>query len=222
MRQVENVTVCEPRILGRCLAINVFEGLTQEQRSQMATKTQVSRSKKANPLTPEGSEALAESFFQQLRDRFLGHKAEQIDIIDVIKEDHKALKELLPILKSEKASFAEKKSTFKLFAAALEAHAKPEEKTWYVKMKKSSDLKIDGLEGDVEHALADQLATELKSTRDKDMFMAKVKVLAEMLEHHIKEEEEDMLPDYKKNSTSAERQKLGAKYLKLRSAYLTN
>ena len=39
---------------------------------------------------------------------------------------------------------------------------------------------------------------------------ARIKVLAELVEHHIKEEEEDILPDFKKNSEKAERLELGS------------
>lgn len=175
-----------------------------------------------NPLTPVGSQALTESFFQQLKDRFLGQRTDQIDIIDAIKEDHKALKDLIPMMKSEDISYEEKRAVFAFFAAALEAHAKPEEETWYAEMKSSKDFKVDGLEGQTEHELADQLTKQLKTVTDKDEFMAKTKVVAELLEHHIKEEEDQMLPEFKKGSTSEDRLRLGAKYLKLRAAYLAH
>ena len=177
---------------------------------------------KQNPLTPEGSAGLSETFMAQLRDRFTDKDADSIDIVDAILEDHKALKDLIPLLKSEDAGYVEKRATFKLFAAALEAHAKPEGQTWYVDMKKIEDLKVDGVEGDVEHDLADQLTRELKATTSEDLFMGKVKVLAELLEHHLKEEEEEQLPKFKKATSSEEREKLGAKYLKLRSAYFVH
>lgn len=135
------------------------------------------------------------------------------DIINLILQDHKPLKDLIEVMKDEDVEYAEKKAAFMQFAPKLVAHAKPEEKTWYVNMKEENDMKVEGLEGDVEHALADQLCEELKHTDDKDMFMAKVKVLAELVEHHIEEEEEDMLPDFKKQSTIEERVELGIKYL---------
>lgn len=141
------------------------------------------------------------------------------DIVQLILQHHKPLKALIKIMKDEEAEYSEKKEAFAEFAPTLLAHAKPEEKSLYVNLKQEDDMKIEGLEGDVEHALADQLCEELKSTRNEDMFMAKVKVLAEMVEHHIKEEENHMLPDFKKNSTIEEREKLGAKYLKLRAQY---
>ena len=191
------------------------------------TRTSVTKGKakpkaRANSKIPMGSAELAETIARRLMSRVTGHATGEIDIIDAIKEDHKPLKELLKIMKGEKETFAQKKAAFEKFGPTLVAHAKPEEKTWYTDMKSTSDLKIEGLEGDIEHQIADQLCDELKRTTSRDVFMAKVKVLAELVEHHIKEEENEMLPDFKKNSTSDERYELGAKYLKLRAAYLTH
>ena len=122
---------------------------------------------KQNPLTPEGSNALTESWSAKLRERFTQGRADEIDITDSILEDHKALKDLLPLLKGE-GTYVEKKGVFAFFAAALEAHAKPEEQTLYSEMKSKSDIKIEGHEGDVEHALADQLVDEIKATTNED------------------------------------------------------
>ncbi len=170
---------------------------------------------------PAGSAKMPQTIVRRVMSQFTGSDVQEIDIIDLIKEDHKCLKDLIKIMKSDDATFAEKKAAFKRFVPIVTAHAKPEGATWYAVMKRDAKLKGEGLEGDVEHELVDQLCAELKRTTGKDLFMAKLKVLGEFLEHHIEEEEEDMLPDYKKNSTAAERAKLGAKYLKLRSAYLT-
>jgi len=139
------------------------------------------------------------------------------DIIQLILNDHLPLKALIEVMKDDEAEYPEKLAAFEEFAPTLVAHAKPEEKTWYVDMKKDDEMVVEGLEGDVEHGLADQLCEELKRTDDEDMFMAKVKVLAELVEHHIEEEEEEMLPEYKKNSTLEERIELGMLYLQFQS-----
>lgn len=146
-------------------------------------------------------------------------KMSKTDLIQLILRDHKPLWKMIKVMKSEKASFSEKKSTFEDFAPALTAHAKPEEQTWYEALKSEHDMNIEGIEGDTEHALADQLCEELKETKDEDIFMAKVKVLAELVEHHLEEEEEDLLPQYKKDSSSEEREELGQKYLELQAEY---
>ena len=140
------------------------------------------------------------------------------DIIDLILADHKPLKQLIKIMKdSEKHDLNERQNAFEEFAPLLVTHAKPEEQTLYVSMKKEEDLREEGLEGDVEHALADQLLEEIKRTDDEDLWSARVKVLAELVEHHIEEEEEEMLPDFRKNSEVEERIQLGADYLQLKA-----
>lgn len=141
------------------------------------------------------------------------------DIINLIMNDHMPLKECIEIMKDEDAELSEKRAAFEEFAPLLAAHAKPEEQTWYVVMKEDDELRVEGLEGDVEHALADQLCEEVKRTEDPELWEAKVKVLAELVEHHIEEEEEEMLPDYRKNSTAEERVELGLKYLEFKAAF---
>ena len=141
------------------------------------------------------------------------------DIIQLILKDHKPLKAMIKIMKSEKGTLAQKKATFEKFAPTLIAHAKPEEKTWYVSMKVTHDMGVEGTEGDVEHGLADQLCTELKATTDHDMFMAKIKVLAELVEHHVEEEESVLLPKFRRASSREERRELGQKYLNLQSQF---
>lgn len=141
------------------------------------------------------------------------------DIINLILEDHKPLKEMIETLKDEDVDAEDKMACFEEFAPTLVAHAKPEEETLYKAMKEDEDLRTEGFEGEVEHTLADQLIEEIKRTQDEDEWCAKVKVLAEIVEHHIEEEEENLLPDYKKSSERDERQELGQEYLTLKEEY---
>jgi hemerythrin superfamily protein len=138
------------------------------------------------------------------------------DIIDLILEDHRPLQQLIKTLKSD-AEFENKFMAFQEFAPLLVMHAKPEEQTVYVKMKKNEETREDGFEGDVEHALADQLVEEIKRTTDEDVFMARVKVLAELVEHHIEEEEEELLPEFRKTTSAEERATLAKSFMKLKN-----
>jgi hemerythrin-like domain-containing protein len=141
------------------------------------------------------------------------------DIIQLILQDHKPLKQLISVLKDSDVEFAQKEPAFKKFAPLLVCHAKPEEESLYMFMKGQDDLRSEGLEGDTEHMLADQLVEEIKRTEDEDTWMAKAKVLAELVEHHIEEEESDLLPDFKKQSEAKERIEIGQMYKQLRSQY---
>ena len=143
------------------------------------------------------------------------------DIVKLILEDHKPLKRLIETLKDTEESFAKRQAAFEEFGARLIAHAKPEEQALYVYMKEGNELRTEGFEGDVEHMIADQLLQEAQATNDEDLWSAQVKVLAELVEHHIEEEEEEMLPEFKKEATDEERSMIGQKYLHLKSKYDT-
>ncbi len=141
------------------------------------------------------------------------------DIIDVILEDHKRLKEYAEALKNLETALPERQKVFRHFAPLLLAHTRPEELTWYAEIEKYGDQKIEGIEGEVEHALAEQLVAEIRKTNDMNVWSAKVKVLAELVEHHIHEEEDEHLPEFKKNSKKDRRLELGEKYLRLKEDF---
>lgn len=143
------------------------------------------------------------------------------DIVDLILQDHKPIKELLEVLKDSAVEFTEKRSTFEEFMPMLKNHAEPEQETLYVRMKDENGLREDAFEGDVEHALAAQLMEELTlEPEDEDIWMAKVKVLAELVEHHIVEEEDEMLKQVRKEIDADTRYVIGQDYLNMRAEYL--
>ncbi len=143
------------------------------------------------------------------------------DIVELILQDHKPIKELLQVLKGSDVEFAEKRSTFEEFMPMLKNHAEPEQETLYVRMKDENELREDAFEGDVEHALAAQLMEELTpEPEDEDVWMAKVKVLAELVEHHIEEEEDEMLKQVRKAIDADTRYVIGQDYLNMRADYL--
>jgi hemerythrin-like domain-containing protein len=135
------------------------------------------------------------------------------DIVDLILEDHKPLKRLLKVMKDLKKSLEERQFAFEEFAPLLVKHAKPEEQVLYVFMKRDSKLRTEGFEGDVEHVLAEQMLDEAKNTSDDELWSARVKVLAELVEHHIKEEESELLPKFQKYTTKDDRSSMGIEYL---------
>lgn len=147
-------------------------------------------------------------------------KITESDIVNIILEDHKALKELIKVMKDSEQPQTKRFAAFEEFAPTLVAHSKPEEKTLYTYMKKNADLKLEACEGEVEHDLADQLVQEIKRASDKDMKAAQIKVLAELVEHHIEEEESELLPDFKKESEPQIRTRLGNRFLELKIKYL--
>lgn len=142
------------------------------------------------------------------------------EIVSVILEDHKPLKDFIKIMKDSDKSQEERFAAFEEFVPALIAHAKPEEEILYFFMKRDEKLREEACEGEVEHILADQLVEEIKRTTDKDMKSARIKVLAELVEHHIEEEEEELLPDFKKETNIQTRVRMASQFLELKLKYL--
>jgi hypothetical protein len=79
-----------------------------------------------------------------------------------------------------------------------------------------SDLMDEAL---VEHAGAKELIAQLEqASPDDDLYDAKVTVLGEQIEHHVKEEEGDMFPKARKAKVDTEA--LGATMLKRKMALM--
>lgn len=140
-------------------------------------------------------------------------KSRDEDIIKVLKTDHQPLKKLIKVMKETENSMGARRTALEEFGPLLLEHAKAEEKVLYTFLKEQADMEEEGFEGDVEHGLAEQMLEEAKSTNDEDLWSARVKVLAELVEHHLDEEENEIFPEFKKNSELEERKILAADYL---------
>lgn len=143
------------------------------------------------------------------------------DIIKLILEDHKSLKYGIKILTSEEASDADKQKALKKFINDLVIHSKVEEQSLYDNVVAVKKLRESILEGYEEHALADILVEQLESSGYEsewdDEIGAKAKVLAELVEHHVEEEEEETLPEVRSAFAKHELVELGQIYLAARS-----
>jgi hemerythrin-like domain-containing protein len=122
------------------------------------------------------------------------------DPVTLLKEDHKAVKELFDRFEQAKSDGPKKKAARQAIME-LKVHAAIEEEIFYpafdaeVQEKDSHFIK---LEAEEEHHVVHVLIAELDKMRDDDeYFDAKFTVLAENVRHHIKEEETEMLPKAK-------------------------
>jgi hemerythrin-like domain-containing protein len=173
----------------------------------MAKKTMAKTRKKKTKRTAVGARAK-----QNLREP---------DITALMLRDHKPLKSLIEVMKDPDARMAELRSAFGEFAPLLEAHAHPEQESLYghLKADEESEMRQEGFEGFTEHHIADSLVEEIKALTDDDDWRAHVKVLAELVEHHIEEEEEEMIPDIRKELDQELRDQIGEDYLERRAQY---
>ena len=148
---------------------------------------------------------------------------EKQNIVTIIKEDHKPLKEGIQVLISDSAKPSQKKSALKKFLIDLKLHAKTEEASLYESVVDVKEVHEVVLEGYEEHSLADMLADELEGSGFEsdftDELQAKAKVLGELVKHHIEEEEEEMLPQLKKAVSEETLVQIGEVYLKTYKAF---
>jgi hemerythrin superfamily protein len=114
---------------------------------------------------------------------------EEMDAIAMLKADHRKVEEIFE--QFEKASGANRKRQLAEQACLeLKVHTVIEEEIFYPACR-SSDVEDDLLdEAYVEHDAAKTLINEIEAgSPDEAFYDAKVKVLSEMIEHHVEEEE---------------------------------
>lgn len=116
--------------------------------------------------------------------------------VSMLKEDHTKVKRLFD--QFEKATTRAAKKKIVLAAInELKVHAAIEEEIFYPAVRKPVGKEIMN-EADEEHHVAKLLIAELESmTGSESHYDAKFTVLAENIRHHIKEEENEMLPKAK-------------------------
>lgn len=121
-----------------------------------------------------------------------------MDALDLLKQDHETMKKLLSEL--EKTEQPKKKRELYLqIHQELKLHEKLEETLLYPELQEHRETSDVAEEGYQEHHIADVMAEEMKSIdADDEVFDAKAKVLKELIEHHIEEEEGEMFPKARK------------------------
>jgi iron-sulfur cluster repair protein YtfE (RIC family) len=92
----------------------------------------------------------------------------------------------------------------------LVAHERMEEEVFYPRLRDEQKVRDNVLEGLEEHHVADVILDELLDVPpDSDLWKAKVKVLKENVEHHMDEEEDELLKNAKRVLDRDELNRLG-------------
>jgi hemerythrin superfamily protein len=112
------------------------------------------------------------------------------DAIALLKADHRQVEEWFE--QFEKARDDNRKQTLATnICTALKVHTMIEEEIFYPAFLEATDDTDMHHEAEVEHNGAKKLIAEIEaSSPDDEYYDAKVKVLSEMIKHHVKEEEQ--------------------------------
>lgn len=142
------------------------------------------------------------------------------DAIALLTEDHRKVQGLFKefeSLKEDGGGSAQKAELVQQICTELTIHALVEEEIFYPAVRKAIDDDDLMDEADVEHTSAKALIIELMTGRPgDDHYDAKVTVLGEYINHHVKEEEGEMFPKARKEvDTAALGKKLAARKAQL-------
>jgi len=114
----------------------------------------------------------------------------QQDAIALLKADHRQVEEWFEQFESTRSDERKQKLAQQV-CQALTVHAQIEEEIFYPAFLAATEEEDIHHEAEVEHAGAKQLIAQIEESGPADeYFDAKMKVLSEMIKHHVKEEEQ--------------------------------
>ena len=136
------------------------------------------------------------------------------DVRSLLHQDHEQIRELTEEMSSDE-SRQKRVRAFNQLKPLLTAHARAEEQAVYVpliNLRRSAPARVDGNEGFVEHSLVDVLMARLSKTNlaATDAWKAHAKVLHELLDHHIKEEEREIFEELGEHFSDEQRDVMGS------------
>ncbi|HJV71330.1 hemerythrin domain-containing protein [Ideonella sp.] len=125
------------------------------------------------------------------------------DAIKMLMDDHKAVKALFDDyekLVENDAEGADRQALATRICTMLTVHATLEEELFYPLAREALGREADLIdEATVEHATAKDLIAQIEAASSHaSLYDAKVTVLGEYIQHHVKEEEREIFPKVKK------------------------
>jgi len=134
------------------------------------------------------------------------------NVIELLKQEHEMVLSQLSELSSKGTSGREQK--YSSLKENLIPHMIGEEKALYPKLEEDSDMGDMALEAIEEHNAVKTLLSQLdnSSTSEEDVWVAKLKVIEENVEHHISEEEEKIFPQMQQKLSIDELSSIGSNY----------
>jgi hemerythrin superfamily protein len=151
-----------------------------------------------------------------ISETFASGDSAAIDILDTLKKEHDEVKDLLENLSAAETP-AQRRNLVQKIKTALVPHTKAEEKVVYdaVIALRDKDAQKDGYEGYLEHEWAAKTLQRLESISNaaSPEHKAAGKVLKELVDHHIDEEERNVWADVKEHFSDEDRKKMNAAYV---------
>lgn len=136
-----------------------------------------------------------------------------MEITKLLKEDHREVEELIAQLEE-----GADKETFLKLKSSLELHTQIEENIYYPALEgkdETDELVTDAYQ---EHDEVDELLEEMRGTDiESDEFQVLLKQLKDSIEHHVKEEENELFPKSEEVLGAETLEKMGDEMEKMKS-----
>ena len=134
------------------------------------------------------------------------------DVITLIEQDHRKVERVFEQLKKTKEP-SERQELLTRLHRLLDPHTKAEEAIVYPAMESAGVESLDTSSANEEHDHVAKLLTELMAEGpEAEAFGQKVETIEAAVKHHVKEEEEEMLPEFRRKSDSGTREQLGSAF----------
>ncbi len=145
------------------------------------------------------------------------------DVRALLMKDHDEAKEVAKQM-HEATTATRRMALLSKLKPALTAHSRAEERVVYdalLRVRSDDPSHVLADEGFVEHSLLDELLTTLSSTDAScDRWKANAKVLHELLEHHIAEEQSDVFAKLGEHFERDKLEAMGAQFLRDKAVVL--
>jgi len=126
-------------------------------------------------------------------------KPDSQNAITLLRADHQKVTDLFENFEKSRST-AKKKVIAQEICKELTVHATIEEEIFYPAAKAALNDTEMVPEALVEHDGVKKLIAEIEGSVEGEMFEARVKVLSELIKHHVKEEQTELFPAVKKTS----------------------
>ncbi|MEP7138660.1 MAG: hemerythrin domain-containing protein [Caldimonas sp.] len=175
--------------------------------AKKAAKKSATVKKAAASKTPKRgkvSTAAKKPYPENTGDNTKPPKSRPADAVDLLSDDHSAAGKIFKQfekLMDKGGSAAEKKALADQVCGMLIVHTTLEEEIFYPAAR-AAGLDADMMdEAKIEHASAKLLIAQIKAGRPgQDQYEAKVKVLADYVQHHVVEEQTEMFPKCRRST----------------------
>lgn len=132
-----------------------------------------------------------------------------MDALELLKQDHQAVKSLFDQI-DDAEDAKQRKKLFDQIDTELNIHAHIEETVFYPEMQKIDELKEMVEEALEEHQEVKTLLEEMEGLDpENEQFSASLEELMENVEHHVAEEENEMFPKVREQCDQATLDRLG-------------